>query len=68
MKTSVFENSYRLITRASSITAAMPLPSSQAPGAGNSAVFSQSTCSGRSPAALAPAGDGAGGLPMLRES
>ena len=42
MKTMVLSNSYWLITRASSITAAVPLPSSQTPGAGSSAFFSKS--------------------------
>ena len=41
-KTRVLSNSYWLITRASSITAAVPLPSSQTPGAGSSAFFSKS--------------------------
>src|ERR1035437_9877471 len=41
-KASVLSNSYWLITRASSITAAVPLASSQAPGAGSSAFFSKS--------------------------
>ncbi len=63
--TSVLSNSYWLITRASSITAAVPLASSQAPGAGRFAFFSKSSgvnCAGRPGAALA------GRLPRFKES